>query len=57
MNFRQMSVKQLALIITGLRSIYIEDSEKERQKMIEACETELSTRGYSMSFSDVPVPT
>lgn len=48
MNFRQMTDIQIALILHGLKAIYVEENENERQKLIEACETALASRGKSL---------
>jgi hypothetical protein len=49
MNFRQMTDEQIALILMGLRSIYVHDSEETRLKLMKACETALSSRGKSLA--------
>jgi hypothetical protein len=49
MNFRQMTDEQLALILTGLRAIYVHDSEGVRAKLIADCEAALAARGKSLA--------
>lgn len=49
MNFRQMTNDQIALILLGLRTIYVEDQEPLRQKLIESCEGALASRGVSLA--------
>jgi len=49
MNFRQMSDDQIALILMGLRAIYVEDQKVLRQKMEDACVAELAARGKRLA--------
>lgn len=49
MNFRQIKTEQIALILHGLRTIYVHDQEEEREKLIAACEVALSSRGVSLT--------
>lgn len=44
MQIGKVTEKELGLLITGLRSIIIADSEPERRKLAIQLETELSTR-------------
>lgn len=48
MNFRQMSKEQIALILMGLRTIYVHDQEALRLKLIADCEGELAARGVAL---------
>jgi hypothetical protein len=49
MNFRQMKTEEIALILMGLRSIYVESQEEARAKLIEGCENALSSRGVALA--------
>lgn len=49
MNIRQSSTEEIALLLQGLRSIYVADSETTRQKLVTQFEKELSTRGVSLA--------
>jgi len=49
MNFRQMTDEQIGLILMGLRTIYVQESEEARAKLIEACEGALASRGKSLA--------
>lgn len=44
MQIQTATEKELALLITGLRSIHIADSEVERKKLAIQLETEMATR-------------
>lgn len=44
MQISQVTEKELCLLITGLRAIYIANSEPVRSKLAIQLETELSTR-------------
>ncbi len=44
MQISQVKQKELMLLITGLRSIHISDSEPERLKLARQLESELSAR-------------
>ena len=46
MNFGQASKTEIALILYGLRAIYVDDQEKLRQKLIEQAEGALAKHGY-----------
>jgi hypothetical protein len=49
MNFRQMTDEQIALILMGLRAIYVHESEPARADLIAKCEAALSSRGKSLA--------
>ena len=49
MNFRQMTDEQIAIILHGLRAVYVEESEDCRNNLIEKCEAALATRGKSLA--------
>lgn len=49
MNFRQMRVEEIALILTGLRAIYVEANEPARQKLMKQCEDALAARGVALA--------
>lgn len=49
MHFRQMKTEQIALILMGLRTIYVADNEADRQKLIADCEGALAARGVSLA--------
>lgn len=50
MNFRQTSDVKIGLLLHGLRAIYVEENEKERQELIEQCETALASRGKKLAY-------
>lgn len=49
MNFRQMKTDEIALILHGLRAIYVSDQEQTRAKLILACEGALAARGMALA--------
>lgn len=49
MNFRQMKNEEIALVLMGLRAIYVHDQEKMRVKLIAAFEGELAARGLALA--------
>ena len=49
MNFRQMRTEDIALILTGLRAIYVEAHEPARLRLIEQCEGALAARGVALA--------
>lgn len=49
MNFRQMKTEQLALLLHGLRAIYVHDQEENRQEMMTKLEQELAIRGIALA--------
>lgn len=49
MNFRQMKTEDIALILMGLRTIYVADQEEGRAKLILACEGALAARGVALA--------
>lgn len=55
MHFRQMKTEEIALILMGLRTIYVADQEAAREKLIAACEGALSARGVALA-DDTPPP-
>lgn len=48
MNFRQMKDDEIGLILHGLRSVYVQDIEPVRERLIAACESALAGRGKSL---------
>jgi hypothetical protein len=48
MNISQMTNEELGLILTGLRSIFVEELEGLREEMIEKFEAKLSERGLKV---------
>lgn len=44
MQIQTVSMKELMLLITGLRAIHVADSEVERYKLVVQLENELATR-------------
>lgn len=48
MNLRQMGKEELALILHGLRSIYVEDQKDRLEKMVKQIEDELAARGLRL---------
>lgn len=49
MNFRQMTDEQIGLILLGLRTVYVHDSEATRQKLITDCTEALAARGKRLA--------
>lgn len=49
MNFRQLKTNQVALLLHGLRMIYVHEDEADRQKLLAALEAELSSRGLRLA--------
>lgn len=49
MKFRQMKTEELALLLHGLRAIFVADSEDARQKLMAKIESELSIRGCALA--------
>lgn len=49
MNFRQMKTEELALLLHGLRAIYVEDQEDARKKLMQKLESELAIRGVALA--------
>lgn len=47
--FRQMKKEKVALLLHGLRSIYVADQEKDRQELIKLLEGALAAHGVSLS--------
>ena len=45
MNISTHSSEELSLILTGLRAIYVENSEERRQIMMQKIEDKLAERG------------
>ena len=52
MQIQSASMKELMLLIAGLRAIHISDSVKEKHKLLIQLETELSTRYGVMVGTD-----
>lgn len=48
MTFNKMKNDELALILYGLRAVFIYDKEALRNKMIKALEDELAVRGLAL---------
>jgi hypothetical protein len=46
--FRNMKIEEVALLLHGLRLIYVADQENYRRKLIKALEGELAARGASL---------
>lgn len=46
--FRQMTTEKIALLLHGLRAIYVADQEKDRQELIKVLEGTLASRGVSL---------
>jgi hypothetical protein len=53
MNLRQLKTNEIALLLHGLRAIYVHDEEAARQRMIERLETELAARGVALAGETV----
>lgn len=49
MNFRQMTDEQIAIILMGLRTVYVHESEDCRIDLIDKCEAALAARGKSLA--------
>ena len=47
MHTRQLKNEEIALLLEGLRSIYVEEHEEARQKLIESLEGALAARGLA----------
>lgn len=48
MNIRTAKNEELALIIKGLRTIYVHEHESLRMKLLNQFEGELSARGFKL---------
>lgn len=46
--FRQLKTNEIALLLHGLRAIYVHDEEPARQKLMKHLEGELAMRGVSL---------
>lgn len=49
MSVNQMTDEQISLILMGLRSIYVHESEQARAKLIKKCEDALAARGLALA--------
>lgn len=48
MNLRQAKTNELALLLHGLRTVYVTDEEPTRQKLMLQLEGELAARGCAL---------
>jgi hypothetical protein len=46
--FRQLKTKEVALLLLGLRAVYVADCEEEQAKLVKLLEGELAARGVSL---------
>lgn len=53
MHTRQLKTNEAALLLAGLRAIYVANEEPARQKLMLALEGELASRGCSLPGSDI----
>lgn len=49
MQLKQMTTNEVALVLHALRAVFVADEEKTRQRMMRACERELSRRGARLA--------
>lgn len=49
MNLRQMKTNEIAVILSGLRSIWISEEIATIERLIELCEKELAARGLKLA--------
>lgn len=48
MSFRQMKTNEVALLLHGLRAVYIADEEAAHDRLTKMLEAELASRGMSL---------
>jgi len=49
MNLRQTKTNEIALLLHGLRAVFVADEEAARQKLIGQLEAELAARGKCLA--------
>ena len=47
--FRHLKTKEVALLLHGLRQVYVEDSVDEHERLTKLLETELASRGARLA--------